>query len=374
MPIITAAKKLIFFAIRYPMAKYDGTLVQRRNPAERSSAKLVLGAGTLFFGLWYSTHSAIGATVGTDKNHSVSFIFPHEAACIFRTEDIVVNYLDPKYCPLSLFYYGNGAKFSGGRLLFFGFELVPYLTGICGRLLLCPENLEDSPPPSVTTVGDRVWQFRHSCYDCGDFFNDRGTSSEICDLEFYHTFAVIVFNDPCDVGYKRMGLFKVGEGSLGDISLDLRSVSVCQGCVSGSSAGVSRSYRNSQGGSAVSGLPFRVGSCMFKRLSSDFQSSASVHYSPIGGLPKEEGRKPETKSRDKESTGKSGYPPVWIRIPVALFLGLGSNSLMAFGLGYLDGKRRRLRAAFIGAGIASFLSGCGLMLSLGFSVTWNWWI
>lgn len=77
---------------------------------------------------------------------------------------------------------------------------------------------------------------------------------------------------------------------------------------------------------------------------------------------------------ENQSTSSPSYPPVWIRIPLAVVLGLGSNPMMVWGIWNLDNGRRRRGCALCCAAVAMFIGGISLMLLLAFPATWGWWI
>jgi hypothetical protein len=96
------------------------------------------------------------------------------------------------------------------------------------------------------------------------------------------------------------------------------------------------------------------------------------------GFPHSPRNYPKASSRDEQGAGESGGPPLGRppaekRIPLALALGLGSNFVMWWGLN-LDDERRFCGAALRWLAVAMFLSGCGLMLTLGLPATWGWWV
>ena len=64
--------------------------------------------------------------------------------------------------------------------------------------------------------------------------------------------------------------------------------------------------------------------------------------------------------------------PPFGRIPMALFLRLGSNGVLIWGLLNLD-KHPIRGAGLCGLGVLMFIRGIGLMLTLSFSTTWGWW-
>jgi hypothetical protein len=74
------------------------------------------------------------------------------------------------------------------------------------------------------------------------------------------------------------------------------------------------------------------------------------------------------------TTSNPSYPPVWIRIPLALMLGIGSNGVLAWGILNVNNKRDCWGATLIGVGVFMFVGGIGLMLTLGFPATWGWWV
>jgi hypothetical protein len=113
-----------------------------------------------------------------------------------------------------------------------------------------------------------------------------------------------------------------------------------------------------------------------RQICSQFNSPSVpfLGYESLGGAPQKVSYPPEASGYREKPYRAPSYPPVWIRVPVGLALALGSNGFMTFGLGYLDNKRRRIRAAFVCAGILSFLSGIGLLLCLGIPATWGWWV
>lgn len=91
-----------------------------------------------------------------------------------------------------------------------------------------------------------------------------------------------------------------------------------------------------------------------------------------GGSIKTAGNDPKTSSGKKEHAGKPSYPPVWVRIPLALFLGIGSNGVLLWGLS-LD-ERRWLSTAIVCLAAIMMLAGLSLMFALGVRATWGWWI
>jgi hypothetical protein len=82
---------------------------------------------------------------------------------------------------------------------------------------------------------------------------------------------------------------------------------------------------------------------------------------------------PKPGSGNEKSGGKPSYPPVWFRIPLALFLGIGSNGVLVWGLSLSD-DRRIGRAVICALGIAMMLAGLSLALMLGIPATWGWWV
>jgi hypothetical protein len=82
---------------------------------------------------------------------------------------------------------------------------------------------------------------------------------------------------------------------------------------------------------------------------------------------------PKPGSGNEKAGGKPSYPPVWFRIPLALFLGIGSNGVLAWGLSLSD-DRHIGRAVLCALGIAMMLAGLSLALMLGIPATWGWWV
>lgn len=108
---------------------------------------------------------------------------------------------------------------------------------------------------------------------------------------------------------------------------------------------------------------------MGQRLSSDLNAFRRVSDRLSGHAPKKGSEYPQAASGEEQQAGEPRNPPVGIRIPLALMLGLGSNIPLALGL--LDKRRWRGRSlCALGAGM--MLSGGALMLSLGFPATWGW--
>jgi hypothetical protein len=83
---------------------------------------------------------------------------------------------------------------------------------------------------------------------------------------------------------------------------------------------------------------------------------------------------PKSGRHNDESARFPRYPPVWIRVPTALVLGIGSNGIMLLGIWSFDSGRRRRGIILCGSAVAMFISGIGLMLLLAFPVTWGWWV
>jgi hypothetical protein len=91
-----------------------------------------------------------------------------------------------------------------------------------------------------------------------------------------------------------------------------------------------------------------------------------------GRAPQERRENPKTACSDNQTASECGYPPVWIRIPLALVLGLGSNGVLTLGILSLNNDRIGRGAALVGLGTAMFLGGISLMLALAFPLTWGW--
>jgi hypothetical protein len=100
-------------------------------------------------------------------------------------------------------------------------------------------------------------------------------------------------------------------------------------------------------------------------------SMRRIFNRPASSTPQQPRINPEAGSGDKETKSKPGYPPVWVRIPAALILGLGSNGVMAMGLLNLD-KRKHLGSALFITAIVMTLSSLFLCMSLGYPATWGW--
>jgi hypothetical protein len=95
----------------------------------------------------------------------------------------------------------------------------------------------------------------------------------------------------------------------------------------------------------------------------------AVNYGSPSCSPKQSGEEPQSSGDKNKSAGKPSGPPVWTRVPLALFLGLGANGAMIIGL---LSERRMWRWLLCGAGVMMFISGMGLMLALGIPATWSW--
>ena len=91
-------------------------------------------------------------------------------------------------------------------------------------------------------------------------------------------------------------------------------------------------------------------------------------------VPKQASEEPQASSGEKEHAGKYCQPPVWTRIPIALFLGLGSNGVLVVGLLTLDGRWRRWGVGLCIVAVTMFLGGGALLFSLAYPATWGWWI
>lgn len=91
-------------------------------------------------------------------------------------------------------------------------------------------------------------------------------------------------------------------------------------------------------------------------------------------MPQKKCEYPQSSSGNKQKTGKSSHPPVWIRIPTALVLGFGSNGVLILGLLNFDYKRRVLGSALVGLAVLMFLGSGALMLALSIPATWDWWV
>ena len=78
----------------------------------------------------------------------------------------------------------------------------------------------------------------------------------------------------------------------------------------------------------------------------------SIADQPPGRSPQQPSEYPKSAGDDNQTARKPGYPPVWIRIPLALVLGLGSNGVVAWGLLLtLNNKRRTWGRILIGWGL-----------------------
>jgi hypothetical protein len=91
------------------------------------------------------------------------------------------------------------------------------------------------------------------------------------------------------------------------------------------------------------------------------------------GPPQQCSENPQPGSSKEKGSGKASYPPVWFRVPLALFLGIGSNGVLAWGL-VLSDDWRIGRVILCALGIAMMLAGLSLALTLGIPATWGWWI
>jgi len=103
----------------------------------------------------------------------------------------------------------------------------------------------------------------------------------------------------------------------------------------------------------------------------NFKGLLPVNDRTSGSPPQEASEKPQSRGSDEKRPGEPSSPPFG-RIPMALFLRLGSNGVLIWGLLNLD-KHPIRGAGLCGLGVLMFISGIGLMLTLSFSTTWGWW-
>ena len=118
----------------------------------------------------------------------------------------------------------------------------------------------------------------------------------------------------------------------------------------------------------------RCAARFFDVVQRDSDGRFFIFESANGGLPHQPRKYPETGRGEKQRTGEPSYPPVWVRIPVALIMGLGSNGIFILGALYLDNRGRWWRSAYMILAALTAIGGCGLMLSLGIPATWGWWL
>lgn len=106
-------------------------------------------------------------------------------------------------------------------------------------------------------------------------------------------------------------------------------------------------------------------------LFSKFEGGSPFDNGSDRAPPQQRGENPETTGRYNQETGEYRYPPVWTRIPLAMFLGLGSNGVMVWGLLTVD-RRRSLGVALCILAVGMFFGGDCFLILLAFPATWGW--
>lgn len=95
----------------------------------------------------------------------------------------------------------------------------------------------------------------------------------------------------------------------------------------------------------------------------------SAQHQLSGRAPHEPGEYPKPGRRQEQGSRSPSYPPVGTRVPLALFLGIGANPVLAWGILSLNSAWGR---ALCVLGALMMSTGIGLMLALGVPATWDW--
>lgn len=88
----------------------------------------------------------------------------------------------------------------------------------------------------------------------------------------------------------------------------------------------------------------------------------TFNNSPPSGPPQGSGKAPQSRRSGEKAEGPDRNPPIWLLIPGAMFLWLGSNGAMALGVISFDRDRRWMRGvALCGLAVSMVIGGAFLM-------------
>lgn len=106
-----------------------------------------------------------------------------------------------------------------------------------------------------------------------------------------------------------------------------------------------------------------------------FESFRAISDGGPSASPEQCSEYPKQRGHQDQEPRKPSYPPVWIRVPVALILGLGSGGVVILGIIVADDKGRPVfGGSLVVIAFMMFLCGGALMLALGIPATWGWWV